>query len=97
MIAEISFDLIMEGNMDFAEGTYRLPGGNWQVFIFSRRSIRQSEINASAKWASGVTGMSVQFPKSQKLDKAVVMEVLSDELGVTEWKEVHGPDSMQLR
>lgn len=31
MKAEISFDLKMEDNMSFVEGTYRLEGGEWQV------------------------------------------------------------------
>ena len=97
MSAEISFDLITEGDMDFAEGTYRLPGSHWQVFIFSRRPIQKPEINADAKWTSGVTGISVHFPESQKLDKATVIGILSEELGVAEWKEVRGPDSMQIR
>lgn len=74
MSAEISFDLIMEGDMDFVKGTYRSPGSNWQVFIFSRRLIPRPEINASAKWASGVTGISILFPQSQRLDKLWLWE-----------------------
>ena len=34
--AEICFDLVMEKEMSFVEGTYRLPGRGWEVFIFSR-------------------------------------------------------------
>ena len=36
MRAQISFDLVMEDSMSFVEGTYRLPGRDWQVFIFGR-------------------------------------------------------------
>jgi hypothetical protein len=98
MRAEISFDLVMEDDMDFVEGTYRLPGHDWQVLVFSRRPpVEKLEINTKGHWASGVTGVSVRFPKAQMLNKAAVMRVLSDVLGVTEWQEVHGPDSMQLR
>lgn len=33
--AEISYDLVMDDDMSFVEGTYRLPGGDWQVVIVS--------------------------------------------------------------
>ena len=95
--AEISFDLIMEDDMSFVEGTYRLPGGEWQVFIFSRHATSKPEINVQAKWESGVTGVNVRYPKSEKLDKSAVMQILSSSLGVTEWQEIHGPDSISLR
>ena len=29
MRAEISYDLVMDDDMEFVEGTYRLPGGDW--------------------------------------------------------------------
>jgi len=95
--AEISFDLIMEEDMGFVEGTYRLPASDWQVFIFSSCPIERPEVDINAKWSSGITGVHVGFPKAQKLNKAVVLRVLSDALGVTEWQEVKGPDSMKLR
>ena len=97
MKAEISFDLIMDDDMDFVEGTYRLPGQDWEVFIFSRYAITKPEVKVGCRWASGVTGVSVRFPQSGKLSKTVVLHTLADALGVTEWNEVHGPDSMRLR
>jgi hypothetical protein len=97
MKAEISFDLIMEDDMSFVEGTYRLPGGEWQVFIFSRKAISKPEINVHSKWVSGVTGVVIQYPEFHKLDKSVVLQILSSALGVTEWQEVRGPDSINLR
>jgi hypothetical protein len=97
MTAEISFDLRMEEEMSFVEGTYRLPKGDWQVFVFSRRPILQPMVNIHAIWESGVTGISVQYPKDKRLNKSVVMEVLANSLGITEWQETHGPDSMALR
>jgi hypothetical protein len=94
--AEISFDLVMEENMSFVEGTYCLPGCPWQVFIFSRRAIQQPEVRPSV-WDSGVSGVVVRFPKLGVLNKETVKEILSQSLGVTNWDEVRGPDSMQLR
>ena len=96
MKAEISYDLLMNDDMAFVEGTLRLSGDRWQVFIFSRFPVEKAEITL-ALWGSGVSGISVRFPVSQKLNKTVVEQVLSEALGVTEWIEVRGPDSMQLR
>ncbi len=97
MIAEISFDLVMEGPMEFVEGTFRLPESDWQVFIFSRADVSGPVINRAGRWASGVTGVTVDFPTADTLNKDVVLKILSAALNVAEWKEVHGPDSMQLR
>lgn len=52
---------------------------------------------AAARIAGGVTGLNAILPDSAKLNKSVVLQVLSDTLNVTEWLEVRGPDSMRLR
>jgi hypothetical protein len=96
MRAEISYDLIMEDDMSFVEGTYRFAGGDWQVFIFSRGEVDKPQITRG-KWDSGVTGVFVRFPKSRQLNKAVVEQVLSEAMGVEQWTEVRGPDSLQIR
>jgi hypothetical protein len=99
MQAEISYDLVMQDDMPFVEGTYRLPGGTWQVFIFSRHfgpPVEKPQLKFGA-WESGVTGVFVHFPQSGRLNKAVVEQVLSEASGVEKWTEVRGPDSMQLR
>jgi hypothetical protein len=33
MKGEISYDLVMENDMSFVEGTYRIENGEWRVFI----------------------------------------------------------------
>jgi hypothetical protein len=96
MQAEISYDLIMDDDMDFVEGTYRLPGGDWQVVIVSLYDVAEPEV-VPQRWRSGATGLFVRFPRSERLDRFVVERVLSAELGVQEWVVVRGPDSMQLR
>jgi hypothetical protein len=97
MRAEISYDLVMEDDMAFAEGTFRLPQGEWQVFIFTKLDpVQQVEVKPG-RWESGVSGVYIQFPRSEKLDKGRVKAILSETLGVTEWIEVRGPDSMQVR
>lgn len=96
MLAEISFDLLMTPDMEFCEGTFRLPGEPWQVFVVLRRDLHQAEIRRQ-RWDSGVSGLLITFPKSDILDRNVVIRLLSDALGVGDWAEVRGPDSMQLR
>jgi hypothetical protein len=96
MDAEISYDLVMEPEMCFVEGTYRLPDNDWQVFIFSPRAVAEIRVTFCA-WPSGVEGVFVNFPRGSGMNREIVERVLSDALGVRKWKEVRGPDSMQLR
>jgi hypothetical protein len=97
MKAEISFDLVMEDVMSFVEGTYRLPGGDWRVFIFGPDSSVTSPEAKAGKYANGVAGVFVGWPESLTLNKVAVLRTLSELLDVTEWTEVRGPDSMDLR
>jgi hypothetical protein len=94
--AEISYDLVMEQEMDFVEGTYRLSGKEWQVFIFSPGTVTEMDIE-HCKWESGVTGVFVRFPETSRMNRQIVERVLGQALGVQKWIEVRGPDSMQLR
>lgn len=97
MTAEISFDLKMKDEMDFVEGVYRLPEQDWRIFIFIRRPIAHPQIKADIKWESGAIGINVFFPKNDRLNKAIALQLLSGYLGVSEWREVKGPNSMNLR
>jgi hypothetical protein len=96
MHAEISYDLIMLDDMSFVEGTYHLPGGEWQVVIVSRYEIAEPQV-MSRHWESGVSGVFIRFPRFGKLNREAVERVLSGALGVAEWVRVRGPDSIQLR
>jgi hypothetical protein len=96
MPAEISWDLLMDDDMSFVEGTYRLPDREWQVVIISKRSVSSAEV-VDTEWESGVTGLHVKWPQERNLNKAAVIELLSAHLGVNAWSEVRGPDSMNLR
>jgi hypothetical protein len=94
--AEISYDLVMEPKMSFVEGTYRLPGHDWQVFIFSHGDVKDLQVS-HGKWSSGVTGVHITFPRVRTMNQAKVERILSAALGVELWRQVRGPDSMQLR
>lgn len=98
MRGEISFDLVMDDEMSFVEGTFKLPGDDWQVFIFTRKAATQEQpIWSYERWESGARGVVVAFPSDQLLNATSVELLLSKILGVSEWVRVHGPDSMQLR
>jgi hypothetical protein len=96
MQGEISYDLLMEADMSFVAGTYRVDNGGWQVFIIGKDPINRPEVT-SGSWDSGVTGVFVRVPPSFHLNKQVVEQLLSGLLRVGEWREVKGPDSLQLR
>ena len=96
MIGEISYDLKMEDDMDFIEGCYRVENGPWQVVIVSKRPVEKPSVVPSS-WESGVVGVVINVPLSTKLSRWVVEELLSEKLGVDSWKDVRGPDSIELR
>ncbi|MGJ4929655.1 hypothetical protein ACQR1I_22885 [Bradyrhizobium sp. HKCCYLS2038] len=89
----------MEEDMSFVEGCYRLEGGEWEVFVIthSRKGSKEPGVWKGLKWKSGVTGLNAVVPESTKLNKSSVLKVLSDALGVRDWSEVQGPDSIKLR
>jgi hypothetical protein len=96
--AEISYDLVMDDDMPFVEGTYRLPAGDWQVLIVpaSERDVPESQV-VPQRWASSASGVFVRIPRSERINAEVVEQILSAALGVAEWIRVRGPDSMELR
>ena len=96
MRAEISYDLVMDEDMEFVEGTFRLPGGDWQVVIVSQYDVPEP-VAVPQVWDSGVRGVFIRFPRGWQLNAAAVERVLSAAAGVTEWVVVRGPDSMQFR
>jgi hypothetical protein len=98
MQGEISYDLVMDDDMDFVEGTYRLSPGDWNVFIFlsSKRDVEQAEWKYCT-WDSGVSGIVFRVPPTMTLNMASVEELMSRALGVESWRRVRGPDSMVLR
>jgi hypothetical protein len=98
MRAEISYDLVMDDDMEFVEGMYRLPGGDWQVVIVSAfdRDVPEPQVDRQ-QWESGMSGVFVRLPRADRINAATVERVLSAALGVSEWVWVRGPDSMQLR
>ncbi len=98
MRAEISYDLVMDDDMEFVEGTYRLPGMDWQVVIVSSfaRDVPVPQV-VPQQWNSGVTGLFIRMSQAERINAESVERILSATLGVSEWERVRGPDSMQRR
>ena len=95
--AEISHDLIDEPAMRFMEGSFRIDGGPWRVYIFSTFKDVSEPFVAEGTWKNGVLGVQVDYPRHLALDRDAVCRVLGERFGVTEWTTVKGPDSMTLR
>lgn len=58
---EISFDVLLEDDCGFIEGSYRLPGRFWEVLIISKRAVPKLRYQCST-WSSGITGIVVEIP-----------------------------------
>lgn len=93
---QISYDLVMDDDMRFVEGSYRYEGCDWCVFIISKGAIDGPSWKGGM-WESGVSGVAVQVPLGMHLNSASVESLLSEILGICKWERVRGPDSIQLR
>jgi len=88
----------MDDDMPFVEGTFRLPGGEWQVLIFiPEEELDEPNVDTEGRWESGVRGVCVYWPRWRALNKTVVEQLLSSVYSVAHWIPVKGPDSMILR
>ncbi len=96
-IGYISHDLVMEKQMAFDEGSFRVGDGPWRVYIFQRDKVESMQIDTNARWKNGVTGIVVTMPEQALLTREVIKSTLAKAAGVEQWVEVRGPDSMQLR
>lgn len=103
MRGEISFDTeVLEHGEKHVEGCYRIAGEVWRPFYFTKiwqglPKDREEKIVTNHVFRSGIVGILVNFAQQRELNKATVMSVLSDVLGVAEWSEVRGPDSLQMK
>jgi hypothetical protein len=97
LTAQISFDLIMDDDMSFIEGSYQLPGYPWQVFIFHKEDDIHKPTSQFGGWRSGVTGLHIKVPRDTRLNAGMAIELLTEILDWTTWITVPGPDSLVLR
>ena len=95
-VAEISYDLVMGDDMDFVRAPTGCPARIGRYSSPRGTMCLEPEV-VPQRWEGGALGVLVRFPRSARVDRAAVEQVLSAALGVWEWLAVRGPDSMQLR
>lgn len=98
---ELSFDTGLEDDNAIVEGSYRVPGRFWQVFLF-RKEDPDGEPASGPRhrfqhWESGITGVAFDVPAEVVLDRDYVMQALASIFGAVEWADVRGPDSQLLK
>jgi hypothetical protein len=74
------------------EGSYRLPGHLWQVFLFTKEAVPELR-HSFRTWQSGITGVQFEVPSAIILNREVVVRTMTEVFGATAWIEVNGPDS----
>ena len=93
---EISYDTALNDDMGVVEGSYRLPGRLWQVFLFSNEDV--PEVGHSfERWQSGITGVEFEVPMGVRINHDYVVSAMSRVFGADLWDVVHGPDSLVLK
>lgn len=101
--AEIAFDTqVSKEGQRHVEGCYRLAGEDWRVFYFTswyngQRWKGPQEVIADQVWQSGICGVEVRCQDDLIINKGFVKKTLGNVLAVTDWLEVRGPDSLQLK
>jgi hypothetical protein len=98
---EISFDTGLEGDNSTVEGSYRIPGEFWQVFLFEKENAPGESVpelrHQFGAWASGMTGITFEVPREAVVDKGYIFRAFSSVFGTENWVEVRGPDSLLMK
>jgi hypothetical protein len=103
VLGEMTFDIVVpEEGVANVEGCYRVDGGNWQVYCFTKSDNGASRtgapiIRSKAIFQSGITGVSGVVPAEWTLNKMTIRKILAEAVGVDGWIEVSGPDSLILK
>lgn len=98
---EISFDTGLEPDNRIIEGSYRVPGRFWQVFLFRKERKPGESVpelcHHFGAWPSGMTGLEFDVPTDDVLDRDYLLRALAGVFGTDEWVEVRGPDSRLMK
>ena len=86
----------MGEDMRAVEGSYRLPGQFWQIFLFSNEDVPELRHELGA-WRSGITGVEFEVPGRIGINQDLIVRAMSDVFGVESWSIVPGPDSLVLK
>jgi hypothetical protein len=98
---EISFDTGLEADNRIVEGSYRVPGRFWQVFLFQKERTPGESVpelrHRFGAWQSGITGIEFDVPSEAVLDREYMLRAFASVFGTDDWVEVRGPDSLLLK
>jgi hypothetical protein len=98
---EISFDTGLEADNCIVEGSYRIPGRFWQVFLFQKERRPGESVpelgHQFGTWESGITGIEFDVPREDVLDRAYMLRAFASVFGTDDWVEVRGPDSLLMK
>jgi hypothetical protein len=98
---EISFDTGLEADNGIIEGSYRVPGQFWQVFLLRKESTPGESApelrHHFGVWPSGITGIEFDVPGDAVLDREYLLRAFASIFGTDDWVEVRGPDSLLMR
>jgi hypothetical protein len=100
---EISFDLVLQEDHSFMEGSYRLPDEFWKVVIFKKDDVEELQFQTGrcgqrpTKWERQISGMWIRIPRVAKVDRDYLIQAITQATGYDGWVEVRGPDSIVLR
>ena len=94
---EISYDTVSSDDMGRAvEGSFRLPGHHWQVFLFTKEAVLELT-HRFGTWRSGITGVSFEVPECIVINHEFITGAMSEVFGPASWIVVRGPDSLVLK
>lgn len=93
---EISYDTVVGSDEEVAEGSYRLPGGLWQVFLFVHGDVPEIR-HEFGTWRSGITGVEFVVPRTVPINSGSIEKAMSEVFGAASWAVVRGPDSICLK
>ncbi|MCA9042108.1 MAG: hypothetical protein KDA65_17280 [Planctomycetaceae bacterium] len=99
---EISFDLVCEEDTDFMEGSYRLLGELWNVFILRKDDVQEMQIKPTTwrkftVWERDCNGIVIRFPMDVIMHRENILDAMSQAFGINDWIQIQGPNSMVLR
>ncbi|MEZ6142468.1 MAG: hypothetical protein R3B84_18065 [Zavarzinella sp.] len=99
---EISFDLVMEDEHQYMEGSYRLPGTLWNVVIFKKSEVDELAYEftiwePATIWERAASGVVIRFPLKAKMGLEEILSAMTKVFQFKNWTVVNGPDSMLLR
>jgi hypothetical protein len=93
---EFSFDIIMEDDMVWVEGTYRLPGIFWEAMVFGKIDVPELRFKRGKTYGD-VPGIWFDVPRDAQLNRQYIVQALATAFQIGGWVEVAGPDSTVFR